>query len=127
MKKGLPHLCTFSFDFKQLKTYIYIMMSAIEDEEAQKHGVVLLLYFLGDLRFDHEPSAEVVSEHVRAPTWLPFRYAAIHTCASTAPLRALFRLMMVLATPQNRSVTRNHEGAYVQLWVCGLTSISRLS
>ena len=93
-------------------------MSVIEDEQSQKRGVVLLLYYLGNMRFEHEPDAGVVSEHVRASTWLPFRYAAIHACTSTFQLRALVRLMMVMTTPHNRSVTRSHEGAYVVVCCC---------
>ena len=88
------------------------MMCVLEDEDTQKHGVVLLMYYMGGLRRDDDHDPDIVYENVRASRWLPFRYAAIHMCASTLAMRAIFNLVRVLTSTHNRSVMRIHEGSY---------------
>ena len=76
--------------FRQMKTFVYLVMSTLEnDEESQKRGCVGILYFIGgNTDFDHE----LQSKMPRLLKWLPMRVVALHLCtdsqifASFAPL-----------------------------------------
>jgi hypothetical protein len=91
-----------------MKTLIYIMVSAAEDEETQRRGVVLINYFIGPLSIILDPVT--VTEGAALMHWVPLRIAGIHQCLNDPLLRAVASLLLLGAGRDRRARVRVHGG-----------------
>jgi hypothetical protein len=94
--------------FHQLKAIGYIMMSACEDEETQKRGVVAVIYYVGQLagEFNHQLNKRLA----KFPKFLPYRLSGYHICFDDPRLRAWKPLAMLLMGRSLRVRLRIHDG-----------------
>lgn len=95
----------------QIKSFMYIIQSAIEDELTQKRGMVFLFYLVGakSLFFDRELNNSV-SYLLEC---LPFRLSAVHICFDDPRLRMIKALLMITLGSSRRVRVRIHDGKCV--------------
>ena len=98
----------------QLRGYIYSILSALEDEDSQKYGLVNVMYYLGTVRMQEKRDAKFATEIALTDRWLPFRSTGIHMCCfrSNKAMQLLFRALSILTVPEKRVVIRIHEGKF---------------
>ena len=96
------------FQLVQMMAYIYVVLSALEDEETQRRGFVVVLYHLGNLKSDLDP--DVLREGPISNQWLPLRFSGIHMCLDNPMMRVIARIILVAAGSDFRSRFRIHEG-----------------
>eukprot|EP00934_Nitzschia_sp_Nitz4_P009472 Nitzschia sp. Nitz4//scaffold66_size103028//94881//96508//NITZ4_004516-RA/size103028-processed-gene-0.17-mRNA-1//1//CDS//3329556404//9462//frame0 len=93
-----------------LRSYLYLMLSAVEDEDTQKRGVVFILWYLGELILGDFES-DVMEEFIFCALWIPVRIVSIHYCCDTSLVkRIVLRLFRAISAPQFRYKYQCHEG-----------------
>jgi hypothetical protein len=92
----------------QMKTFIYVMLSAAEDEETQRRGVVIIHYFMGLLSISLDP--DKIKEAAALTHWIPLRIAGIHQCLNDPLLRAFASILLLGAGRERRAQVRLHGG-----------------
>ena len=88
----------------------YTIVYAVEDEEAQKKGIVTIFYTV-DVEAMEPLYFEVLSK-VRhyLNDCLPYRNAAVHYCYNNPAVRPALNMLQIIAGKQNRLRFRTHYG-----------------
>ena len=93
-----------------MKTLIYIVLAAAEDEETQKRGLIGMLYFTNAL-----PLIQKLHQR-RGPRlfdWLPIKLVGVHFCYDDARFRILQALLLLMMGKERRVRVRMHEGKFL--------------
>jgi hypothetical protein len=85
-----------------------MMMTACEDEETQKRGIVAIVYYVG--QFSGEFNHQLNKRLAKFPKFLPYRFLGYHMCFDDPRLRAWMPLTMLLMGKSNRVRLRIHDG-----------------
>eukprot|EP00980_Cylindrotheca_fusiformis_P003808 scaffold839_cov138-Cylindrotheca_fusiformis.AAC.3 len=97
-----------------MKTLVFLYTTVIEnDEETQRQGTILLLYFLGegrmncddDLRQNHAP---------QTLEWLPIKVKCVHICCDSGLMSSLAPLIVGPLDARNRVRIRMHAGSQTE-------------
>ena len=88
-------------------------MSALEDDETQKKGIVFIGYNLD--RPVVEEDRERLKYNAQIVEGVPFRMACMHVCYNTSILRPIISLTMMLLARRNRIRIRTHFGAHLEV------------
>ena len=92
----------------QVKSFVYMMQCAANDEENQKLGIVGLLYHVGDQL--NKPDPDLMSQGPATLHWLPIRFNGLHICVSHTMSSILARLLLIGAGREIRCRSRVHYG-----------------
>jgi hypothetical protein len=87
---------------------MYVMLSAAEDEETQRRGVVIINYYIGPLSIRLDP--ERMTEGAALMHWAPLRIVSIHQCLNDPLLRAVASILLLGAGREQRARVRVHGG-----------------
>jgi len=90
----------------KIRTIIYVILAAVEDEETQKRGVVGIFYFTAHLGL-------VKDLHLRQSNlfdWLPVRMVGGHFCSNDKRVTMLKALLMLVIGKDRRVRLRIHDG-----------------
>jgi hypothetical protein len=94
--------------FFQIKTLIYLILAAAEDEETQIRGMVAIGYFMGKTATEFNPS--LIAQLPRILEWVPLRISGLHVCFDD-PRLGLFKSLLTLSIGQaRRARLRIHHG-----------------
>jgi hypothetical protein len=86
-----------------------MIMAALEDEETQKAGIVMVGYNMGPNRIMDRKAAFSVQSVKRH---LPCRIGSIHYCYDDFRFRPMMTVAMLIMGPVNRVRFRAHYGTY---------------
>jgi hypothetical protein len=89
-------------------------MAALEDEQAQRKGVVGILYNIQDSKFISSMSSEN-RDRSKAMYALPFRGTAIHYCYGDARILPAIQLVQQIVGLQGRIRFLAHYGTFYDL------------
>lgn len=86
------------------------MMTACEDIETQKRGIVGVVYYVGKMKceFNHPLNKRLA----KFPKWLPYRLTGYHICFDDPRLRAWKPIAMLLMGRSLRVRLRIHDGTF---------------
>ena len=84
-------------------------MCTLEDEDAQRNGIVNIYNSIGDAGSDPQV-LEVLRHASLLDDGLPYRSNATHFCYDSAALRPLLQLLQLVAGKENRIRFRTHFG-----------------
>jgi hypothetical protein len=105
-------LYTYKDRKNQLRVFWYMMMSTLmDDEDAQKKGVVAVVYSLGPSRMDENDLA-LTREGARIMQTLPVRFASLHYCFDDAMLHPVVSLAKLVVGTSTRLRFRDHFGTF---------------
>ena len=104
---------SFPFSFSQVKSFVYMMQCAADDEENQKLGIVGLLYHGGDQL--NKPDPDLMSQGPATLHWVPIRFNGLHICVSHTMSSILARLLLIGAGREIRCRSRVHYGTFTSL------------
>jgi hypothetical protein len=107
--------CVFFF-LLQMRVFSYMVMSALQDEETQKKGVVIVYYALGQKRAFGDRPFELMK------SWrsIPWRVVAFHSCADSSVIDVAAYLLCSLMDNSNVCSFRAHIGkAFLKASDCG--------
>ena len=92
-----------------MKTLIYVILAAAEDEETQKRGLIGILYFTNALPFAQKLYDR---SEPRIFDWLPIKLVGAHFCSchSDARFRIIHALLLLVMGRERRVRLRMHEG-----------------
>ena len=80
------------------------MITAAEEEETQKRGLVGVYYHMGPL--GHSPDPAGIIEGASASAWLPIRHCALHLCTNRFITPVLLRgAMLAMSAKEVSSAT----------------------
>jgi len=88
-----------------------------EDEENQKRGAVVIVWWMDFLRRDPDLNPEIRKEIFGASRWLPMRpYNSVHLCMDgSVAKRVLARVQIALSPPEIRYNYKVHVGALTEV------------
>lgn len=88
------------------------MCSAAEDEDSQKRGVVVILWYYGPLRvLQEDMDPELVKDGTSTVRWIPIRTVGVHFCVDPSPIKSLFvRMYRAIGSRATRHLMRCHIG-----------------
>ncbi len=92
----------------KVKSFVYMMQCAADDEENQKLGIVGLLYHVGDQL--NKPDPELMAQGPATLHWVPIRFNSLHICVSHTMSSILARLLLIGAGQHIRCRSRVHFG-----------------
>jgi hypothetical protein len=87
---------------------MYVMLSAAEDEETQRRGIVFIHYYIGPLSIRLDP--EKAKEAAVLMHWVPLRIVSIHQCLNDPLLRAVASILLLGGGREHRARVRVHGG-----------------
>jgi hypothetical protein len=94
--------------FFQLKTLIYLLLAAAEDEETQIRGMVAIGYFMDKAATEFNPS--LLAQIPAILEWVPIRTSGLHLCFDD-PRLVLFKSFLKLSIGRaRRARMRVHYG-----------------
>ena len=96
----------------QIRAYIYMILSAVEDEETQKRGLVVILYHMGKINTNLDQ--DVMQEGSISDQWLPIRFSAIHECLDHPMMKVISKIIAMTTGPDFRARFRVHEGTHTE-------------
>jgi hypothetical protein len=91
----------------QIKTTIFMLLAAAEDEETQRRGMVGIFYFTAAYGL----AKEMYQRDTRMFDWVPVRMAGGHFCFDDSRLLLVKALVMLDIGRERRVRVRFHEGA----------------
>jgi hypothetical protein len=92
----------------------YFFMSALEDEETQKKGIVVIPYLL-KLKSQSDGLLEppiYASRFVKNRPAIPIRLGGVHVCVNALAARALIAFLRTCMTRQDRIRMRVYTGTH---------------
>ena len=90
-------------------------MSALEDEETQRRGVVSVLYNMGD-SMDATDDSDLLKEVPAAMEYLPYKFVSCHMCFENPPrVNAFARMLLGVCGSNYRSRVRLHTGSQTEI------------
>ena len=108
-----PNLCLSRFDSffsaAKIRAAWYVLMCALEDEDAQRNGIVNVYGMIGANASDPQ-IREVMKHSILVDEALPYRSNATHLCYNSVALRPLLQLLQFVAGKENRIRFRTHFG-----------------
>lgn len=106
---GLIFVLFLTIFCKQLRALWYMLMTALEDKEVQKKGIVHVGYEIGDYVV---VDFELVRQLFRCARTLPIRVVAGHTCYSEKPFQKAVDLVVHMLSSFTRLRFRFHCGKF---------------
>ena len=94
---------------RQMRQMWYAILSSLDDEEAQKKGVVLVFYNVG-LCAPEKDYSELMRHMHMVSEALPYRAAANHYCYDDVRIRAAMALLQLILGKNHRLRFRSHFG-----------------
>ncbi len=89
-----------------------MVMTAVEEEETQKRGMVGLFYFVGATSFEFDRKVVEVNNRLSGLLkCLPFKFTAMHICFDDPRLSMIKSLLMLTMGRDSRVRLRIHVGA----------------
>eukprot|EP00339_Tiarina_fusa_P009864 CAMPEP_0117054296 /NCGR_PEP_ID=MMETSP0472-20121206/37631_1 /TAXON_ID=693140 ORGANISM="Tiarina fusus, Strain LIS" /NCGR_SAMPLE_ID=MMETSP0472 /ASSEMBLY_ACC=CAM_ASM_000603 /LENGTH=443 /DNA_ID=CAMNT_0004769833 /DNA_START=135 /DNA_END=1467 /DNA_ORIENTATION=- len=95
-----------------IRAATYVVMSALEDEETQRRGMVCLMYHMGD---DVAESDADLIEGFSAMRHLPFKLGCLHMCFGNPWVSAYARTLLGMSGRSFRARARLHSGSHTEL------------
>lgn len=89
-----------------------MVMTALEDEQTQKNGIVLVGYNIGPKRTVDVKAVFAVQGVKR---YLPLRIGSIHYCYDDMKFRPMMTVAMLIMGVTNRIRLRGHYGTFLQI------------
>ena len=108
---GLPMLRKYKSLENLVRSFMYIMLLALQDVETQKHGFVLIGFNSGKNRVTDRGAAWAVQKISRL---LPIHLAAIHFCYDSLKLKPMMTVAMLMMGAKRRIRFRGHYGENCQ-------------
>eukprot|EP00934_Nitzschia_sp_Nitz4_P008950 Nitzschia sp. Nitz4//scaffold18_size181773//8608//10629//NITZ4_001890-RA/size181773-snap-gene-0.254-mRNA-1//1//CDS//3329539936//8940//frame0 len=105
---GIPMLRKYKDPENLKRTVYYMMMTALEDTQTQKRGIVLVGYNVGPNRVVDRKAVFAVLSVCRH---LPMRIASIHYCYDDMKFRPMMTIAMLIMGATNRVRLRGHFGS----------------
>ena len=100
-------VCSIVHLYDKIRAAWYVLMCALEDEDAQRNGIVNIYNSIGDAGSDPQV-LEVLRHASLLDDGLPYRSNATHFCYDSAALRPLLQLLQLVAGKENRIRFRTH-------------------
>jgi hypothetical protein len=97
----------YSIILLQTRAFFYMVMTALEDEETQKLGIVLLGYNMGAKSVVDRPAVWAIQKLRKA---LPMRVVGMHYCYDSFKMRPMMTLAMLVMGATSRVRFRAHYG-----------------
>jgi hypothetical protein len=94
-----------------------MIMTALQDEEAQERGFVCLNYDVGPITFKRDRN--MLKRRMLLHVALPMRIVSIHVCISDALLRPVLAFACFVLRKNHRIRMRVHFGAFLLLHIQG--------
>jgi hypothetical protein len=94
----------------QIRVYWYLTMSLLEDEEAQRKGVVAIFYNVGIDKFASMLDSSLMRNGTKSMESLPLRLTGIHYCYDDARLLPALSISQLVIRRQGRLRLRVHYG-----------------
>lgn len=110
----------------KIRAIWYTMMCALEDEEAQKKGIVNVYYNV-DLEAPEPLYFELIRHVKMLDDSIPYRTISLHYCYNNAAIRPALELFQLIAGKKNRIRFRTHFGKLVAPCSFNLVSNSPLT
>ena len=95
----------------QLRSHWYQVMTALEDEEVQKKGVVFIAYEVGRRLGQAKHFNDIIKSRSIAEDGLPFRVVSMHLCYNSLTLRTAISLIHQVSGSEFRVRFRHHFGS----------------
>lgn len=95
------------------KIWLYLTYVVADDIEAQKHGIVLLIWF--DSSWKNVSKIPMYSKQSSRVLTLGIRTSSVHVCSPDTPLHRFRRSIMMLRLGSEKSRVNLHIGKYVEL------------
>ena len=81
------------------------------DEEAQRQGAVVLVWYMDYLRVDPEVDHRWTKEVFLSSSWLPMRINAVHICITNEPIKRFWaQFTIAVSASALRKNFRVHQG-----------------
>jgi hypothetical protein len=104
---GMPMLRKYK-DLKNLvRSFMYIVMVALQDQETQQNGLVMVGFNTGKDRVVDRPAAWAIQKIMKV---LPMRMVGIHFCYDDFKIRPMMSLAMLVMGAHRRVRFRAHYG-----------------
>ena len=87
---------------------MFIFLTVAEDEETQKRGVILIMYFIG--KFYYTPERRQIDKGAALMEFVPLKVAGVHQCTDDPVLQGLSSLLLLGFGKERRARTRLHFG-----------------
>lgn len=104
---GIPMLRQYQSIENLKRSFFYMIMTALEDDETQKAGVVMVGYNIGPRRVMDRKAAFAI-QSIRGH--LPFYLASVHYCYDDFRSRPMMTVAMLVMGATNRVRFRTHYG-----------------
>ena len=88
-------------------------MAALEDEETQKHGFVIIAYYVGSRKQVDRRGSYTIA---RLSSMLPMRAVGLHGCTDSSGQRTLMDLTRMIIGAKLRFRSRLHFGKHISMF-----------
>ena len=96
------------------RVFWYEMMCAVEEEETQRLGFIVVSYNLGKIENEKHPNPEVGKGNIHLTSCLPIKYPGFHLCYNDSRIRTMASFLMKTIGKLSTARIRMHCGTHME-------------